>query len=146
MQAQVARGEHQGFDAAEVTKRHEGGAIDGKVIFICPTAERLLIQLVRAKKLVIDNQVVDQEQQVVQFQEYTYISSDPDEIAKIRKHKAYTQGTIKELAQVANQAREKRVSDVLAQLEDPAIKAAVSERLGLGKSNVPTVKDTSSKK
>lgn len=138
---QTVRGEHREFDAQEVSGRFKDVKQDeSRVIFIWPAAERGLIQLVKAKKFVINNEVIDQEQRICQFREHTYISEDPEEIALIRKHRAYKSGVIKELKQVAEAAKEKRVNDVLAQLDDPNVKAAVAERLGVGRANVPTVK------
>lgn len=139
MTTQNVQGEHQPFDAQRVTDRFKDTPLEGKVVFICPNAEQFLIQIVRAKTFVVDNRVVDQEQRVVQFHDHTYISDDPVEIDLIRKHRAYQRGKIRELGQIAKQAKERKVQDVLAQLSDPNVRDAVTRALEQGRASVPSV-------
>lgn len=141
MTTSMVRGEHQPFDADAKAQSLAGEQVGDRVIFLCPSAERFLIQLTRAKKFVIDGQVIDQEQKLCQFTDHTYITEDPETIEQIRKHKAYRTGTIIELKKLADEAKKKRVDSVLAQLEDPNVREAVTAALGVGKASVPTVKD-----
>jgi hypothetical protein len=140
------RGEHQAFDANEVVGRFEGTPLSGRWVFIAPKAERLLLQLTKAKKVVIDNQVVEQEQEIARFQDHTFITDDEGVARKIRAKKAFKLGRIIELAELAAKAKDKRVNDLAKQLEaDPALAEAVSKRLSLGKAAVPTVRSKESK-
>lgn len=141
MTTSMVRGEHQPFDADAKAKSLEGEQVGDRVIFLCPSAERFLIQLQREKKFVIDGQIVEQEQKLVQFTDHTYITEDQETIAAIRKHQAYKRGTIIELKKLADEAKKKRVDGVLAQLDDPNVREAVVAALGVGKASVPTVKD-----
>lgn len=141
MTTSMVRGEHQPFDADQKARALEAEQSDGRVIFLCPSAERFLIQLQREKKFVIDGQIVEQEQKLVQFQDHTYITEDAETIAQIRKHPAYKHGRIIELKKLAEDAKKKRVEGVLSQLEDPNVREAVVAALGVGRANVPTVKD-----
>lgn len=142
------RGEHREFDANEVVGRFSNDQVlAGRWVFIAPKAERLLLQLVKAKKTVIDNQVVDQEQEIAQFQDHTFITEDEGVARKIRAKKAFKAGRIIELAELAKKAKSKRVDDLAKQLEaDPALAEAVAKRLSLGKAAVPTVRSKESKK